>query len=113
MPVSLKYRYTTGPISGSEFQDNIRVVVLNNGTKQHTARIKIFNLDVTPKTRVYDETFTVMPQSQIGTGYIPSFELWEVQVHTDSSVVQSGVWGRSGFANLEGNTVLNKEMTKF
>lgn len=113
MPVSLTYRYTTGPISGSQYHDNIRTVVLNNGTKKRTAQVKIFNLDHVPKDKVYDETFTVAPKSQIKTEYIPSFELYEVQVHTDSSLVYSWVGGRAGNENLPGNTVLYKEMIRF
>jgi len=113
MPAALKYRYTTGPISGSQYQDNIRVLVLNNGSKRHTARILIFNLDPSPKRKVYDETFTIPPKSQTGTGYIPSFDAFEVQVLTDSSMVYSWVGNRSGTENLPGNTVLSKEMIRF
>jgi hypothetical protein len=46
-----KYRYTTGPISISEFINNIRILVLNNGAKRHNARVRIFNLDPKPKKR--------------------------------------------------------------
>lgn len=114
MPAAnLKYRYTTGPISGGQYQDNIRIIVLNNGTKKHKARIIIYNLDRSPKAKVYDETLDIAPQSQTGTEFIPSFELYEVQVLTDSSMVLSWVGGRSGNENLEGNVVLNKELTKF
>jgi len=113
MPASLKYKYTTGPISGSEFQDNIRILVLNNGSKKHKARVKIYNLDPTPKRKVYDETFTIEPNSKIKTEFIPSFETYEVQILTDSALVYSWVGGRSGNENLEGNTVLNKELTRF
>ncbi len=113
MSISLKYRYTTGPISGGQYQDNISVLVLNNGTRKHTAQVKIFNLDPTPKKKVYDETFIIGSKSQITTGYIPSFAAYEVQVLTDSSLVYSWVGGRSGYENLVGNTVLNKELTRF
>lgn len=113
MSDSLKYRYTTGPISGSQYQDNIRTVVLNNGTKRHTVRIKIFNLDHIPKEKVYEETFSVSSKSQIKTEYIPSFELYEVQILTDSSWVYAWVGGRSGNENLPGNTVLNQELIRF
>ena len=113
MPASLKYRYTTGPISGSQYQDNIRILVLNNGSKKHIAQVKIFNLDTPTKSKVYDETFTIAPKSQNGTGYIPSFEAYEVQVLTDSSMVYSWVGDRSGNENLPGNTVLSKEMIRF
>lgn len=113
MPVSLKYRYTTGPISGSEGQDNIRILVLNNGAKQHSAQVKIYNLDRSPKNKVYDETFIIRSKSQIKTEFIPSFESYEVQVLTDSSLVNSWVGGRAGNENLPGNTVLSKELTRF
>lgn len=113
MPATLKFRYTTGPISGSQYQDNIRILVLNNGNKKHTAQVKIFNLDTTPKTMVYNETFSIPPKSQIGTGFIPSFDSYEVQVLTDSSLVYSWVGGRSGTENLPGNTALNKDLTRF
>lgn len=113
MPDSLKYRYTTGPISGSQYQDNIRIVVLNNGSKRHTIQIKIFNLDPATKVKVYEETFTVSSKSQIKTEYIPSFELYEVQVFTDSSLVYIWAGGRSGNENLPGNTVLSKELIRF
>lgn len=113
MSASLEFRYTTGPISGSQFQDNIRILVLNNGSKKHTAQVKIYNLDTPTKTKVYDETFTIASKSQIGTGYIPSFEAFEVQVLTDSSMVYSWVGNRAGTENLPGNTVLSKEMIRF
>jgi len=113
MADSLKYRYTTGPISGSQYQNNIRVVVLNNGSKRHTSQIKIFNLDQAPKVKVYEETFTVSSKSQIKTEYIPSFELYEVQILTDSSMLYIWVGGRSGNENLPGNTVLNQELIRF
>lgn len=113
MPASLKYRYTTGPISGSENQDNIRILVLNNGSKNHTARVKIFNLDPTPKEKVYDETFAIDSYAKIRTEFIPSFETYEVQIFTDSYVVYSWVGGRAGNENLEGNIVLNKDLTRF
>lgn len=113
MAITLKFRYTTGPISGSQYQDNIRIVALNNGTKRHTVRIIIFDLDQTPKVKVYEETFTVSASSQIKTEFIPSFELYEVQIFTDSSVVHIWVGGRSGNENLSGNTVLDKELIRF
>lgn len=113
MPASLKYRYTTGPISGSQYQDNIRILVLNNGSKKHTAQVKIFDLDPATKVKVYDEIFSVASKSQIVTEYIPSFDAFEVQVLTDSSMVYSWVGNRSGNENLPGNTVLSKEMIRF
>lgn len=113
MSALLKYRYTTGPISGSEGQDNIRIIALNNGSKKHTARIKIYNIDSTPKQKVYDETFSIEPYSKIETGFIPSFAAYEVQILTDSSLVYSWVGGRAGYENLVGNTVLNKELIRF
>ncbi|MGE5391154.1 MAG: hypothetical protein ACM3PE_08855 [Deltaproteobacteria bacterium] len=113
MPALLKYRYTTGPISGSQYQNNIRIVALNNGTKRHTVQIKIFNLDPSPKDKVYEETFTVSSRSQIKTEFIPSFELYEVQILTDSPMVYFWVGGRAGNENLPGNTVLNNELIRF
>ncbi|NLW92437.1 MAG: hypothetical protein GXY34_12670 [Syntrophomonadaceae bacterium] len=113
MPALLKYRYTTGPISGSQYHNNIRIVALNNGTKRHSVRIKIYNLDHLPKELVYEETFTVSSKTQIKTEYIPSFELYEVQLLTDSSMVYFWVGGRSGNENLPGNTVLNQELIRF
>lgn len=113
MPAILKYRYTTGPISGSQYQNNIRIVALNNGTKRHSVQIKIFNLDPSPKRKVYEETFTVSSKSTIKTEYIPSFELYEVQVFTDSAIVYIWVGGRAGNENLPGNTVFNKELIRF
>lgn len=113
MPVSLKYRYTTGPISGSQYQDNIRIVVLNNGSRKSKARVKIFNLDPTPKEKVYDETFIIESESKIKTEFIPSFETYEVQILTNCSHVYSWVGGRSGTENLEGNIVLNKDLNRF
>lgn len=113
MPVSLKYRYTTGPISVSQNQDLIRVLVLNNGAKRHNARVIIYNLDPTPKRKLYDETFRIESKSQTGTEYITSFNSYEVQILTDSSLVYSWVGGRSGYENMPGTTVLNKELTRF
>lgn len=113
MPEPLKYRYTTGPISGSEGQDNIRVLVLNNGSKKHSAQIKIFNLDRSPKKKVFDETFVIAARSQTGTEFIPSFAAFEVQILTDSLVVNSWVGDRGGNENLPGNTVLSKDLSRF
>lgn len=109
----LKYRYTTGPISVSENIDNIRVFVLNNGSKQHIARIKIFNLDPTPKSRVFNELFTIDAHSKTGTEFIPMFNSFEVQVLTDSPLVFIWVGGRSGNENLVGNVILHKELIRF
>lgn len=110
---SLKYRYTTGPISISEGINNIRVLVLNNGSYRHNARIKIYNLDPKPKDEVFNELFTIAPQSKISTEFIPMFNSFEVQVLTDSSRVYSWVGGRGGNENLEGNIILHKDMVKF
>jgi len=108
-----KYKYTTGPISISENIDNIRVLLLNNGSKTHLATVKIYNLDETPKERVFSEVFTISPESKTGTEFIPSFNAFEVQVLTDSRHVYAWVGGRSGNENLVGNTVLHKELVRF
>ncbi|MEN6461930.1 MAG: hypothetical protein ABFC94_11250 [Syntrophomonas sp.] len=113
MATVLKLRYTTGPISISEGINNIRVLVLNNGSRTHYARIKIFNLDPTPKDQVFNELFTIKPFSKNGTEFIPSFNAFEVQVLTDSSLVYIWVGGRSGNENLEGNIVLHKDLVRF
>lgn len=108
-----KYRYTTGPISISEFINNIRVLVLNNGAKRHKARVKIFNLDPKPKKQVFDETFMIAANSKIQTEFIPAFNSFEVQILTDSRLVFLWVGGRSGNENLEGNIILHKDMVRF
>lgn len=108
-----KYQYTTGPISVSENIDNIRVVVLNNGSSNHSVVIKIFNLDPSPKEQVYSESFNVAVNSIAGTEYIPSFNYFEVQIFTNSSHVYAWVGGRAGNENLPGNTVLQKELIRF
>ncbi len=108
-----KYKYTTGPVSVSENIDNIRVLVSNNGSKKHQARIKIFNLDPSPKKQVFDQTFTINSHSQTGTEFIPMFNYFEVQVLTDSPLVLIWVGGRSGNENLVGNVILHKELVRF
>ena len=108
-----KYKYTTGPISVSENIDNIRVLLLNNGLKEHFAKVKIFNLDETPKMRVFSELFAISPHSATKTEFIPSFNAFEVQVITDCRLVYIWVGGRSGNENLVGNTVLHKELILF
>lgn len=113
MSTALKYRYTTGPISISETINNIRVLVLNNGSKKHLARVKIFNLDPKPKSQVFSELFTIASQSKINTEFIPMFNSFEVQVLTDSSLVFIWVGGRSGNENLEGNIILHKDLVRF
>jgi len=113
MSSRLKYKYTTGPISVSENIDNIRVLLLNNGSKEHFAKVKILNLDQTPKTQVFSELFTICPDSETKTEFIPSFNAFEVQVLTDSPHVYIWVGGRSGNENLVGNTVLHKELISF
>ncbi len=109
----LKYKYTTGPISVSEGINNIRVLVLNNGSKGHKARVKIFNLDPTPKNEVFDETFRIAAYSKISTEFIPMFNSFEVQVVTDSDLVFIWVGGRAGNENLEGNTILHQDLVRF
>jgi hypothetical protein len=113
MAAQLKYRYTTGPISISETINNIRVVVLNNGAKGHSARVKIFKLDTTPKSQVFNELFTIDSYSKITTEFIPMFNYYEVQILTDSSLVYAWVGGRSGNENLTGNVVLHKDLIRF
>jgi hypothetical protein len=108
-----KYRYTTGPISISEFINNIRILVLNNGAKRHNARVKIFNLDPKPKKEVFDETFTVAANSKIQTEFIPMFNAFEVQILSDSPRILIWVGGRSGNENLEGNIILHKDLVRF
>jgi hypothetical protein len=108
-----KYKYTTGPISCSEFINNIRILLLNNGSKKHKARVKIFNLDPKPKNEVFDETFTIASNSKNQTEFIPMFNSFEVQILTDNSLVFIWVGGRAGNENLEGNTILHKELIRF
>ncbi|MDD4803216.1 MAG: hypothetical protein PHF24_09810 [Syntrophomonas sp.] len=110
---NLRYKYTTGPISVSENINNIRVLLLNNGTKVHFAKVRILNLDETPKKQVFNELFTINPQSQAKTEYIPTFNTFEVQVLSDSKVVYIWVGGRSGNENLAGNIVLHKDLIIF
>ncbi len=109
----LKYRYTTGPVSISEFINNIRILALNNGAKRHKAQVKIFNIDPKPKKKVFDETFTIAANSKIQTEFIPMFNSFEVQILTDSRLVFVWVGGRSGNENLEGNIILHKDMVRF
>jgi len=113
MSLRLRYKYTTGPISISENIDNIRVLLLNNGSREHFAEVKIFNLDPTPKTRVFSELFTIPSDSATKTEFIPSFNAFEVQVFTDSPHVYIWVGGRSGNENLVGNIVLHEELIRF
>jgi len=113
MSTLFKYKYTTGPISCSEYINNIRVLVLNNGSKNHKARVKIFNLDPTPKNEVFDEIFTIASHSKINTEFIPMFNSFEVQILTDSSLVFIWVGGRAGNENLTGNTISHKELVRF
>lgn len=63
--------------------------------------------------QVFNELFTIDPQSKKGTEFIPTFNSFEVQILTDSSLVFAWVGGRSGNENLEGNTVLHKDLVKF
>jgi hypothetical protein len=95
MSARLRYKYTTGPISISENIDNIRVLLLNNGSREHFAKVKIFNLDPTPKIQVFSELFTISTDSEVTTEFIPSFNAFEVQIFTDSPHVYSWVGGRS------------------
>lgn len=113
MSTVAKYRYTTGPISCSEFINNIRVLVLNNGSKGHKARVKIFNLDPKPKKKVFDETFAIAANSKTQTEFIPMFNSFEVQILTDSPQVFVWVGGRAGNENLEGNIILHKDLVRF
>jgi hypothetical protein len=113
MATVLKYRYTTGPISISEGINNIRVLVLNNGLREHSARVKIFNLDPLPKEQVFNQLFTIDSNSKINTEFIPMFNSFEVQVLTDSRLIFIWVGGRSGNENLEGNVILHSDLIRF
>lgn len=112
MAAAWKYRYSTGPISVSETINNIRVLILNNGSQKHKARVKIFKLDTSPKTEVFDETTSIAANSTYTTEFIPMFNTYEVQVYADSARVYIWVGGRSGNENLVGNIVLHKQLIR-
>ncbi|MEN6326054.1 MAG: hypothetical protein ABFD18_07610 [Syntrophomonas sp.] len=113
MATTWKYRYSTGPISISENINNIKVLILNNGSQKHKAKVKIFKLDPSPKSEVFDETTTIASDSTYSTEFIPMFNTFEVQVYTDSAKVYIWVGGRAGNENLVGNTVLHKQLIRF
>ena len=108
----LDNRYTTGPVSVSEGSDNVRVLALNNGQREHQVRVIIYDLDPVPKTVLLDETFTVAPKSQNDIEFITNFNYFEVQVRTDSAMVYFWIGGRAGNENLRGNVFLHKDLIK-
>ncbi len=108
----LDNRYTTGPVSVSEGSDNVRVLALNNGQREHQVRVIIYDLDPVPKTVLLDETFTVAPKSQNDIEFITNFNYFEVQVRTDSAMVYFWIGGRAGNENLPGNVFLHKDLIK-
>ncbi|MGI6434421.1 MAG: hypothetical protein ACOX0F_03560 [Syntrophomonadaceae bacterium] len=106
------YRYTTGPISVSENSNNVRILALNNGQREHQARVIIYDLNPIPKTLLLDETFTIAPKSKNDIEFITNFNYYEVQVQTNSSMVYFWIAGRAGNENLVGNVFLHKDLIK-
>ena len=109
---TLDNRYTTGPVSISQNGNNVRVLALNNGQREHQARVIIYDLEPGPKTVLLDETFTIAPKSQNDIEFIANFNIYEVQVQTDSSRVYFWIGGRAGNENLVGNVFLHKDLIK-
>jgi hypothetical protein len=109
---TLDNRYTTGPVSISQNGNNVRVLALNNGQREHQARVIIYDLEPVPKTVLLDETFTIAPRSQNDIEFIANFNIYEVQVQTDSSRVYFWIGGRAGNENLVGNVFLHKDLIR-
>lgn len=108
-----KINWTTGPISSSLGQDNIKVLVLNNTSYTRTAYVRIYDLSHTPKKRVKNKTLTLSPWQTKTVKLEEELEYWEVQLTAYSKSVRGYVSGRDGSMNLNGNTVLNAEFKRF
>jgi len=108
----LDNRYTTGPVSISQNGNNVRVLALNNGQREHRARVIIYDLGPVPKTVLLDETFTIAPKSQNDIEFITNLNFYEVQVQTDSPRVYFWIGGRAGNQNLPGNVFYHKDLIK-
>jgi hypothetical protein len=89
------------------------VLILNNDSKKHLAKVKIFNLDRQPKEQVFRELLKINPSSVTRTEFIPSFIAFEVQVVTDSKRVHIWVGGRSGNQNLVGSILVHTDLIRF
>lgn len=110
-----KINWTTGPISASLGQTDLRVLILNNTSVTRKASVRVYDLSRTPKNKVFDETFTLKPwETVVLTLNVAGIELWEAQASAFSSSVRFYVAGRDNAGmNLVGNTVLNSQFKRF
>lgn len=107
------FNWTTGPVSSSFGQDNIRIVLLNNTSATRSVSVRLYDLTVTPKRRVLSDQITLRP---FGSAFIDVPEIlnhWEVQYSAFSRSVRAYVSARQGNINLPGNTILNSQFIMY
>jgi hypothetical protein len=93
--------------------ENARVAVLNNSTYNQKVLIRLYNLSVSPKKKVYTETMYVDPSSTVTVNVsINEIGLWEVQAVTFSKRVQILVTSGSGNSDQVINTVLHSQLVR-
>jgi hypothetical protein len=104
-------RYTTGPISSSDGLDEIHIELLNNSSRRRTARVRIYDLDQSPKALVFNQFYRL--DSRTNTTVVgPALNHWEVRITTNSNLVYAWVGGRSSTTNLVGNIILHKDLIR-
>lgn len=110
-----KINWTTGPISASLGQTSLQVLILNNTSITRKVSVRLYNLALTPKNKIFDETSTLKPWETVTLNLdVAGVELWEVQASANSSSVRFYVAGRDEEGmNLTGNTVLNSQFKRF
>ncbi|MEN6462124.1 MAG: hypothetical protein ABFC94_12230 [Syntrophomonas sp.] len=111
--MATKYNWTTGPVSSGLTLENARVAVLNNSTYNQKVLIRLYDLGVSPKKKVYTETMYVDPSATVMANIsVKEIELWEVQAITFSKRVQILVGGGEGNTNPVVNTVLHSQLVR-
>lgn len=111
--MAAKYNWTTGPISSGQIMESARVAVLNNSAYNQKVLVRLFNLSVNPKKRIYTETMYIDPSATVTVNVsISGIDLWEVQAVTFSKRVQILVGGGEGNTNSVINTVLHSQLIR-
>jgi len=107
------FNWTTGPVSSSFGQDNIRIVILNNSSVTRSVTVRLYDLTVTPKRRVLSDGITLRPYGSAFIDVPETLNYWEMQYSASSRSVRAFVAARQGNVNLPGNTILNSHFIRY
>lgn len=80
------FAYSTGQISGTLLNlSSVRVDLMNKTPDTQTVQVLLFDTSTSPKTTVFDETFTILPSSGDFREIIPADfpERYEVLVRSN------------------------------